>query len=36
MCFTTAISFWGFTRCGVVVTLLSTALAWVYAWLRYF
>jgi len=25
-----------FTRYGVVVTLLSTALAWVYVWLRYF
>ena len=26
----------GFTRYGIVVTLLSTALAWVYVWLRYF
>lgn len=30
------ISFWRFTRYGVVVTLLSTALAWIYVWLRYF
>jgi Na+/H+ antiporter NhaD/arsenite permease-like protein len=30
------ISFWRFTRYGIVVTLLSTALAWVYVWLRYF
>jgi Na+/H+ antiporter NhaD/arsenite permease-like protein len=30
------IAFWRFTRYGIVVTLLSTALAWVYVWLRYF
>ena len=30
------ISFWQFTRYGIVVTVLSTALAWVYVWLRYF
>lgn len=30
------ISFWRFTRYGAVVTLLSTALAWVYVWVRYF
>ncbi|MGW2223275.1 SLC13 family permease, partial [Nonomuraea sp. NPDC001684] len=30
------ISFWQFTRYGIVVTLGSTALAWVYVWLRYF
>ena len=30
------ISFWQFTRYGIVVTLLSTFLAWVYVWLRYF
>ena len=30
------ISFWRFTRYGIVVTLLSTCLAWVYVWLRYF
>jgi Na+/H+ antiporter NhaD/arsenite permease-like protein len=30
------ISFWRFSRYGIVVTLLSTALAWVYVWLRYF
>lgn len=31
-----AISFWRFTRYGIIVTFLSTALAWVYVWLRYF
>ena len=31
-----AISFWKFTRYGIIVTLLSTALAWLYVWLRYF
>ncbi len=30
------ITFWRFTRYGIVVTLLSTGLAWVYVWLRYF
>ncbi len=30
------ISFWRFTRYGIVVTLLSTVLAWVYIWMRYF
>ena len=30
------ISFWQFTRYGIVVTALTTALAWVYVWLRYF
>lgn len=30
------ISFWKFTRYGITVTLLSTTLAWVYVWLRYF
>ncbi|CDO28596.1 SLC13 family permease [Mycolicibacterium porcinum] len=30
------ISFWRFTRYGLVVTALSTLLAWVYVWLRYF
>ncbi|HEY1324326.1 MAG TPA: hypothetical protein VGF32_28975, partial [Streptosporangiaceae bacterium] len=30
------ISFWTFTRYGIVVTVLSTTLAWVYVWLRYF
>jgi Na+/H+ antiporter NhaD/arsenite permease-like protein len=30
------ITFWRFTRYGVVVTLLSTILAWLYVWLRYF
>ncbi|HEX6340693.1 ArsB/NhaD family transporter [Umezawaea sp.] len=30
------ISFWQFTRYGIVVTALSTAMAWVYVWLRYF
>ncbi|NBE97283.1 ArsB/NhaD family transporter [Nonomuraea sp. KC401] len=30
------ISFWQFTRYGIVVTILSTAMAWLYVWLRYF
>ncbi len=30
------ISFWQFTKYGIVVTLLSTAMAWGYVWLRYF
>ncbi len=30
------ISFWQFTKYGIVVTLLSTVLAWIYVWLRYF
>ncbi|MEO3789224.1 ArsB/NhaD family transporter [Nonomuraea sp. B10E15] len=30
------ISFWQFTRYGIVVTVLSTAMAWLYVWLRYF
>lgn len=30
------ISFWQFTRYGILVTLLSTVMAWVYVWLRYF
>lgn len=30
------ISFWQFTKYGIVVTLFSTAIAWVYIWLRYF
>lgn len=30
------ISFWQFTRYGIVVTLLSTLMAWAYVWLRYF
>ena len=30
------ISFWQFTRYGIVVTVLSTTLAWAYVWLRYF
>ena len=30
------ISFWQFTRYGIVVTLLSTVMAWVYVVLRYF
>lgn len=32
----TPISFWQFTRYGIVTTLLTTAVAWVYVWLRYF
>lgn len=31
-----SISFWQFTKYGIVVTLLSTLMAWVYVWLRYF
>ncbi|MEV6280122.1 ArsB/NhaD family transporter [Nocardia sp. NPDC051832] len=30
------ISFWQFTKPGVIVTILSTFLAWIYVWLRYF
>ena len=30
------ISFWQFTRYGIIVTILSVILAWVYVWLRYF
>jgi hypothetical protein len=30
------ITFWQFTRYGIVVTVLSTTLAWAYVWLRYF
>ena len=30
------ISFWHFTRYGVVVALVTIAVAWVYLWLRYF
>jgi len=30
------ISFWQFTKYGIVVTLLSTLMAWAYVWLRYF
>jgi Na+/H+ antiporter NhaD/arsenite permease-like protein len=30
------ITFWQFTRYGIVVTVLSTTMAWVYVYLRYF
>lgn len=30
------ISFWQFTKYGIIVTLLSTLMAWGYVWLRYF
>ncbi|WP_219464934.1 SLC13 family permease [Nonomuraea rhizosphaerae] len=30
------ITFWQFTKYGIVVTVLSTVMAWVYVWLRYF
>ncbi|MFC5265181.1 SLC13 family permease [Kribbella qitaiheensis] len=30
------ITFWQFTRYGIVVTALSISMAWVYVWLRYF
>jgi len=30
------ITFWQFTKYGIVVTLFSTVLAWPYVWIRYF
>jgi Na+/H+ antiporter NhaD/arsenite permease-like protein len=30
------ITFWQFTRAGILVTAMSIAMAWVYVWLRYF
>ncbi|MCC7127529.1 MAG: ArsB/NhaD family transporter [Microbacteriaceae bacterium] len=30
------ISFWEFTKYGIIVTLLSTLMAWGYVWIRYF
>ena len=30
------ISFWQFTRYGILVTVVSSVMAWVYVWLRYF
>ncbi|MFE2757415.1 SLC13 family permease [Actinosynnema sp. NPDC059335] len=30
------ITFWQFTKYGIIVTVLSTVMAWVYVWLRYF
>jgi Na+/H+ antiporter NhaD/arsenite permease-like protein len=30
------IGFWQFTRYGIVTTVMSTVLAWLYIWLRYF
>jgi Na+/H+ antiporter NhaD/arsenite permease-like protein len=30
------IGFWQFTRYGIVTTVMSTVLAWLYVWLRYF
>ena len=30
------ISFWQFTRYGLVVTFSSLAVGWLYVWLRYF
>lgn len=30
------ISFWQFTRYGILVTVMSIGMAWVYVWLRYF
>ncbi len=30
------ITFWQFTRYGIVVTVLSCVVAWIYVWLRYF
>ncbi|GAA4515925.1 MULTISPECIES: SLC13 family permease [Nonomuraea] len=30
------ITFWQFTKYGILVTAISTAMAWLYVWLRYF
>jgi Na+/H+ antiporter NhaD/arsenite permease-like protein len=30
------ITFWQFTKYGIVVTVLSLVMAWIYVWLRYF
>ncbi|GAB3805406.1 ArsB/NhaD family transporter [Micromonospora zhanjiangensis] len=30
------ISFWQFTRYGIIVTIMSCLIAWLYVWLRYF
>ena len=30
------ITFWQFTKYGIVVTFMTTVMAWVYVWLRYF
>lgn len=30
------ISFWQFTKYGILVTVVSTTMAWIYVWLRYF
>jgi Na+/H+ antiporter NhaD/arsenite permease-like protein len=30
------ISFWQFTKYGIIVTVVTTAIAWIYVWLRYF
>ncbi|MER7007521.1 ArsB/NhaD family transporter [Dactylosporangium sp. NPDC000555] len=30
------ISFWQFTRYGIITTVMTTIVAWVYVWLRYF
>ncbi|GII30489.1 ArsB/NhaD family transporter [Planotetraspora mira] len=30
------ITFWQFTKYGIIVTLLSSLMAWVYVWMRYF
>jgi Na+/H+ antiporter NhaD/arsenite permease-like protein len=30
------ISFWQFTKYGIIVTVVTTAIAWLYVWLRYF
>jgi Na+/H+ antiporter NhaD/arsenite permease-like protein len=30
------ISFWQFTRYGIVTTVVTTVVAWGYVWLRYF
>ena len=30
------ITFWQFTKYGILVTILTLLMAWVYVWLRYF
>ena len=30
------ISFWKFTKYGIVTTIVTTFMAWIYVWLRYF
>lgn len=30
------ITFWQFTKYGMLVTMLSSVIAWIYVWIRYF